>query len=323
MDILTPSQLFDSDTRVPSSLIELQGSNILSSASHFVEESSRQIQGKMLSIIFPKYNNYLKNPSLFDKTSKFFIPLDILKVSYKNGLDNSNATSDFRRSVVAYCIYRTAGVILPQTFDSHLKQRYGVELNIPSTVMSAVILTSEGHVLTSTTETPIKYRIRVDYVNQRANPQCVHWKSDSHGRGLWTRENCWTEFSDPWVYNQEDYHVNCTCSSLGPTTVIMNKEEPYAVIESTIAEDIITYIGLVASVAFLTVAFICLSIIRGLQTNSNSIHRNFIICLLLAQAVYLLALKLRSLVHHHEVCSIYFKDNMIINSTLFSSFYAS
>jgi cadherin EGF LAG seven-pass G-type receptor 1 len=321
MDVITPSQLFGSDTRVPSSLIELQESNILSSASHFVEESSRQIQGKMLSIIFPKYNNYLKNPSLFDKTSKFFIPIDMLNLSYKKGIDNP--TSDLRRSVVAYCIYRTAGVILPQGFDSNLKQRYGVELNIPSTVMSAVILTSEGEVLASSTETPIKYRIRVDYVNQRANPQCVHWKSGSNGKGLWTRENCWTEFSDPWVYNQEDYHVNCTCSSLGPTTVIMNKEEPYAVIESTIAEDIITYIGLVASIAFLAVAFICLSIIRGLQTNSNSIHRNLIICLLLAQAVYLLALKLRSLVHHHEVCSIYFKVKMSINYISFSSSYAS
>lgn len=64
----------------------------------------------------------------------------------------------------------------------------------------------------------------------------------------------------------------------------------------------VTYIGLVASVVFLTVAFICLSLIRGQQqTNSNSIHRNFVVCLLLAQLLFLLALKLRGTVQHHEV----------------------
>ncbi len=75
--------------------------------------------------------------------------------------------------------------------------------------------------------------------------------------------------------------------------------------EPTLIEDIITYIGLVASVFFLFVAFVCLSLIRGQQqTNSNSIHRNFVVCLMLAQLLFLLALKLRGTIHHHEVCYI-------------------
>lgn len=75
-----------------------------------------------------------------------------------------------------------------------------------------------------------------------------------------------------------------------------------ALVEPTVAEDVVTYIGLVASVAFLAVAFVCLSLIRGQQrTNSNSIHRNFVVCLLLAELVFLLALKLRGTVQHHEV----------------------
>lgn len=72
--------------------------------------------------------------------------------------------------------------------------------------------------------------------------------------------------------------------------------------EPTLVEDVVTYIGLVASLIFLTVAFVCLSLIRGhQQTNSNSIHRNLVISLLLAQLLYLLALKLRGSVQHHEV----------------------
>lgn len=72
--------------------------------------------------------------------------------------------------------------------------------------------------------------------------------------------------------------------------------------EPTLVEDVVTYIGLVATVFFLAVAFVCLSLIRGQQqTNSNSIHRNFVVCLLLVQLLFLLALKLRGTVHHHEV----------------------
>jgi hypothetical protein len=101
----------------------------------------------------------------------------------------------------------------------------------------------------------------------------------------------------------------------------MNKEEFITMArEPTLIEDVVTYIGLVASVVFLAVAFICLSLISGQQqTNSNSIHRNFVVCLLLAQLLFLLALKLRGTVQHHEVSDGFFYSDQqkIISHSLF------
>ncbi len=201
---------------------------VLPDTSHYIEELQMQTIGDqkykpIISAIFPKYNNYVKNPALFDRTSKFFAPLDLLGI--RTPADSSPNQQE--RSVVSYIIYRTAGDILPQNFEANLKQRYGVDLTLPSTTLGLAILDSEGNILNESIEKPIKYRIRVDYVNQRVQPQCVHWKAHGNqGRGTWSREGCRTEFHDPWTYDQEDVHVNCTCSHANaPVSVIMNKEE--------------------------------------------------------------------------------------------------
>lgn len=202
----------------------------LPDTSRYIEEASTAIVNKekpaTTSAIFPKYNNYVKNPVLFDRTSKFFAPLGLLGIRLPSSdllMDRANSNSDTQRAVVSYAIYRTAGDILPQVFEPNLKQRYGVDLTLPYTMMSMAALSSDGSVLPERLDgAAIKYRIRVDYVNQRANPQCVHWKAAS---GSWSREGCRTDFHDPWFYDQEDFHVNCTCSSLGPVAVVMNKEE--------------------------------------------------------------------------------------------------
>lgn len=328
MDVLSTEQIIGHEIKSALGLERV----VLPDTTRYIEENQALANKEKLATtnaIFPKYNNYVKNPLLFDRTSKFFAPLPLLGIRLPPAgtiLSGSRATrsAETQRSVISYAIYRTAGDILPQSFEANLKQRYGVDLTLPSTMMGMAALTADGQIVSSQSEGPaIKYKIRVDYVNQRANPQCVHWKVTS-GKGAWSREGCRTDFHDPWFYDQEDFHVNCTCSSLGPVAVAMNKEEFMVLLfdtepptfrhnhfiaycvqsltEPTLAEDVVTYIGLVASVVFLAVAFICLSLIRGQQqTNSNSIHRNFVVSLLLAQLLFLLALKLRGTVQHHEV----------------------
>lgn len=204
---------------------------VLPDTSHYIETTATGIIGKdrplTASAIFPKYNNYVRNPAVFDLTSKFFAPLNMLGIRVPAAGETRSSNDAQQRAVVSYAIYRTAGDILPQTFDPKLRQRFGVDLSVPSTVMSLTALTADGSILAPPSEGPgVKYRIRVDYVNQRANPQCVHWKAGESGQsGIWSREGCRTEFNDPWFYDHEDYHVNCTCSSLGPVAVVMNKEE--------------------------------------------------------------------------------------------------
>ena len=65
-------------------------------------------------------------------------------------------------------------------------------------------------------------------------------------------------------------------------------------IETTPAESIVTYIGLLASIVLLLLSFIIFCVLRGaLQTNSKNIHKNLAFCLFVAQLIFLTALKLR------------------------------
>ena len=222
MDVLNTEQVYGLQQLSPAGHEKV----VLPDTTHYIEQVQLQTIGtsakeSSVNAIVPKYNNYVKNPVLFDRTSKFSVPLDLL------GIQPPESVQMDQRSVVSYLIYRTAGDILPQHFDPILKQRYGVDLTLPSTVLGLAVLSSDGNVALESTDRPVKYRIRVDYVNQRANPQCVHWKaSGNHGKGTWSREGCRTEFHDPWTYDREDFHVNCTCSHVNsPISVVMNKEE--------------------------------------------------------------------------------------------------
>lgn len=225
MDVLSTEQIIGQEIKSGGGGLE---KIVLPDTSRYIEETATGIANKerlaTTNAIFPKYNNYVKNPVLFDRTSKFFAPLSLLGIrlpSAETTVDRSS--SETQRSVVSYAIYRTAGDVLPQMFEPNLKQRYGVDLTLPSTMMGLAALSADGEIITGGGP-GVKYRIRVDYVNQRANPQCVHWKTVL-GKGSWSREGCRTDFHDPWFYDQEDFHVNCTCSSLGPVAVVMNKEE--------------------------------------------------------------------------------------------------
>lgn len=228
LDVLSTEQIIGQEM----SRSKGQEKVVLPDTSHYIETPAPGLINKdrpvTTNAIFPKYNNYVRNLAVFDLTSKFFTPLNMLGIRVPAAGETRSSSDGQQRAVVSYAIYRTAGDILPQDFDPKLRQRFGVDLSVPSTVMSLTALTTDGSVLTPAIEGPgIKYRIRVDYVNQRANPQCVHWKAggESGRTGIWSREGCRTEFNDPWFYDHEDYHVNCTCSSLGPVAVVMNKEE--------------------------------------------------------------------------------------------------
>ncbi len=67
------------------------------------------------------------------------------------------------------------------------------------------------------------------------------------------------------------------------------------------AQIIVSYTGVIISLILLAVTLFLLSVIRGLETNSNSIHRNLVFCLFLAELIFLIALRIRGLLVQKEV----------------------
>ena len=66
-------------------------------------------------------------------------------------------------------------------------------------------------------------------------------------------------------------------------------------------EDAVTWLGFSFALPLLLAALLILAFIRGLETNSNSIHKNLVLCVLLAETAYFTALKARRSLVMHEV----------------------
>jgi len=71
--------------------------------------------------------------------------------------------------------------------------------------------------------------------------------------------------------------------------------------DPSVAEDIVTYGAFCLALMMLLAALLILVLIRGVETNSNSIHKNVVACVLLAELLFFVALKTRKTLVQHEV----------------------
>lgn len=71
--------------------------------------------------------------------------------------------------------------------------------------------------------------------------------------------------------------------------------------DPSVPEDIATYGAFCLALPVLLVALLILVLIRGVETNSNSIHKNVVACVFLAELVFFIALKARKTLVQHEV----------------------
>ncbi|XP_069162090.1 protocadherin-like wing polarity protein stan isoform X3 [Procambarus clarkii] len=253
-------------------------------------------QGQV-SVIIPKYNNYLKNQQTWVHSTNIRIPLSLVGIP-----DVKQGTLGSTRAVVSYVVFRSLGILLPETYDVDVEQRWGVGLAVRSPVFTVAVHTSDGGLIENKINIDVRLRFRLGHVGKRANPQCVTWVTKlESSEGVWTRDGC--ETSEP-EHGYGDYindtFINCTCNHLSSFAVILNDAEAEFLAEPSIAEDVTTYTGLVLSLVLLLMAFIAFCMLRGAQTNSNTIHKNLTACLFLVQLLFLAALKIRHILVQQE-----------------------
>ncbi|XP_018329600.1 protocadherin-like wing polarity protein stan [Agrilus planipennis] len=147
-------------------------------------------------------------------------------------------------------------------------------------------------------ELPIRLQIWLDpnitIFNERSNPQCVFW-STVRGFGEWSRVGCRTEVSERWYdpYNDLPLIVNCTCSHLSTFAVLVDIVDLEFIPEPSLLEDVTSYSSFCISLPLLLASYLILALIRGLQTNSNTIRKNLVLCVLLAEFFFFITLKAR------------------------------
>ncbi|KAJ8975858.1 hypothetical protein NQ317_015895 [Molorchus minor] len=146
--------------------------------------------------------------------------------------------------------------------------------------------------------TPIKLQMWLDsnytVFNERSNPQCVHW-STVRGFGEWSRVGCRTEIAEDWFdrYSNDPLTINCSCNHLTTFAVLVDVVDLEYIPEPSLLEDVSSYSCFSISLPLLLGTYLILALIRGLQTNSNTIRKNLVLCVFLAELLYFIALKAR------------------------------
>ncbi|KAK0088102.1 hypothetical protein PV325_013198 [Microctonus aethiopoides] len=261
-------------------------------------------------ISFPKYNNYMADPSRFDPYSKIRVPLSLLGIKSLshgevNDRDNDNNNE---KAVLSYVQYRELGALLPRRFDDSVTVRWGVEVAVGSPIVTVSILVpsdngSKPLSSENSLQSPVQIQLWIiedDGAKIRANPQCVHW-STVRDIGEWSRIGCTTEVEE-MADNSGRQIVNCSCQGvilevknlqLATFAVLTDVLDLEYVPEPSLLEDVTSYSAFMLALPLLLSALLILGLIRGGGTNSNSIHMNLILCVLIAELLYFIALKAR------------------------------
>ncbi|CAB3374160.1 Hypothetical predicted protein [Cloeon dipterum] len=273
-------------------------------------------------VVFPKYNNYLQNKDKFDPHSKIMVPLKLLGIEpLSEGELVSKESSTNQRAVLSYAQFKNVGDRFPNRFDPSVSQRWGVELKVGAPVITVAALAPGGNKLKGHLSSPVRFRfwLQAKPLTPRLNPQCVSWQKHS-GQSAWSRVGCHTSIPEKWIETPtQPFLINCTCNHLSTFSVLTDVVDIKYVPEPSLIEDLVTWLAFCLALPTLLCVLVGLSILRGgAQTNSNSIHLNLVICVFLAQLVFLVALKGRSFMTHNEFpCKM---SAILLNYTWLSAF---
>ncbi|KAM8829797.1 cadherin EGF LAG seven-pass G-type receptor 3 isoform 2-T2 [Synchiropus picturatus] len=186
-------------------------------------------------------------------------------------------------TIVILLIYRSLGGALPSKYHT---DRRGVRLPrhpvMNSPVVSISVYNNQtfvgGHL-----DQPILLEFKLLETANRSKPLCVQWNHSSQSEmgGCWTVRDC-------MVVYRNTSHVRCQCQRLGTFGVLMDSSQREQLEGDLETLALVTYSSLVVSMLALLLTVLVLSCLRGLKSNTRSIHSNTAAAMFLSELVYLI-----------------------------------
>ncbi|XP_072569646.1 cadherin EGF LAG seven-pass G-type receptor 3 isoform X2 [Paramormyrops kingsleyae] len=199
-------------------------------------------------------------------------------------------------SIVILLIYRSLGGVLPAKYHA---DRRGVRLPrhpvMNSPVVSVSVYNNRSFV-EGLLESPLLLEFRLLETSNRSKPLCVQW---NHSRQADTG-GCWT-VKDCTVVYRNTSHVRCQCQRLGTFGVLMDSSHREQLEGNLETLAIVTYASLSASLLALLITVVVLSCLRGLKSNTRSIHSNMAAATFLSELVFLLGI---NQTEHQFLCTV-------------------
>ncbi|XP_068997688.1 cadherin EGF LAG seven-pass G-type receptor 3 isoform X2 [Embiotoca jacksoni] len=186
-------------------------------------------------------------------------------------------------TIVIMLIYRSLGAALPPKYHT---DRRGVRLPRHPVMNSPVVTLSiynnqtfvGGHL-----DQPILLEFKLLETANRSKPLCVQWNHSSPYEigGCWTVRDC-------MVVYRNTSHVRCQCQRLGTFGVLMDSSQREQLEGDLETLALVTYSSLCVSMLALLLTVLVLSCLRGLKSNTRSIHSNTAAAMFLSELVFLL-----------------------------------
>ncbi|XP_041654919.1 cadherin EGF LAG seven-pass G-type receptor 3 [Cheilinus undulatus] len=186
-------------------------------------------------------------------------------------------------TIVILLIYRSLGAALPPKYHT---DRRGVRLPrhpvMNSPVVSISVFNNQtfvaGHL-----DQPILLEFKLLETANRSKPLCVQWNHSSQYEigGCWTVRDC-------MVVYRNTSHVRCQCQRLGTFGVLMDSSHREQLEGDLETLALVTYSSLCVSMLALLLTVMVLSCLRGLKSNTRSIHSNTAAAMFLSELVFLL-----------------------------------
>ncbi|XP_041858937.1 cadherin EGF LAG seven-pass G-type receptor 3 [Melanotaenia boesemani] len=186
-------------------------------------------------------------------------------------------------TIVIMLIYRSLGAALPPKYHA---DRRGVRLPRHPVMNSPVVSVSVYNNQTfvgGQLDQPILLEFKLLETANRSKPLCVQWNHSSpHDMG-----GCWM-VRDCMVVYRNTSHVRCQCHRLGTFGVLMDSSQREQLEGDLETLALVTYSSLCISMLALLLTVLVLSCLRGLKSNTRSIHSNTAAAMFLSELVYLL-----------------------------------
>uniref|UniRef100_G3NQI9 Cadherin, EGF LAG seven-pass G-type receptor 3 n=1 Tax=Gasterosteus aculeatus aculeatus TaxID=481459 RepID=G3NQI9_GASAC len=243
---------------------------------------------------FPRYHTTLfRGQALWDPNTHVILPpanaaLEPVGISANQTGEYSAARRTVSMpeqpiTIVILLIYRSLGGALPPKYHT---DRRGVRLPRHPVMNSPVVSISvynnqtfvAGHL-----DQPILLEFKLLETANRSKPLCVQWNHSNQYElgGCWTVRDC-------MVVYRNTSHVRCQCQRLGTFGVLMDSSHREQLEGDLETLALVTYSSLCASMLALLLTVLVLSCLRGLKSNTRSIHSNTAAAMLLSELVFLL-----------------------------------
>uniref|UniRef100_H2TIH4 Cadherin EGF LAG seven-pass G-type receptor 3 n=1 Tax=Takifugu rubripes TaxID=31033 RepID=H2TIH4_TAKRU len=244
---------------------------------------------------FPRYHTTLfRGQSLWDPYTHIIMPPTALVAQRHMSANQTVEYTSARRTlpapeqpvtIVILLIYRSLGAALPPKYNT---DRRGVRLPrhpvMNSPVVSISVFNNEtfvsGHL-----DQPVLLEFKLLETANRSKPLCVQWNHSSQ----YDLGGCWT-VRDCMVVYRNTSHVRCQCQRLGTFGVLMDSSHREQLEGDLEILGLVTYCTLCLSMLALILSVLVLSCLRGLKSNTRSIHSNTAAAMFLSELVFLLGI---------------------------------